>query len=219
MRFFSRLDSDTSGVSALEFAICAPFFLMVMVGGTELCNLALMHMRVSKVAVTVADNAARVRTQIDEADINEIFEGAKRAGGGIDFQAHGRVVLSSLQDNSQPAPDSGQMINWQRCWGALPEAPAYGKENAGRRDATLASGMGREGKAITSAPGTAIMFVEVTYDYKPFFTSQLFGPQKIRYETAYNVRERVNQDISNTKQLTINNCDQTRLAEQGEGKS
>ena len=37
--------------------------------------------------------------------------------------------------------NGGQMINWQRCWGDLEVAPAYGEEGTGRDDDALEAGM------------------------------------------------------------------------------
>jgi hypothetical protein len=50
------------------------------------------------------------------------------------------------------------------------------------------------------------MFVEVTYDYQPLVNLNILGARRIRYESAFNVRERNNQDITNTQNLTTNSC-------------
>ena len=85
--------------------------------------------------------------------------------------------------------------------------PAYGLEDKGRTNSSLSSGMGEAGNRITAADGTAVMFVEVTYTYQPLVAELGFlGTREIRYESAFNVRERVNQDITNTQGLTVNSC-------------
>ena len=76
----------------LEFAISLPFLMVLCLGGLELVNLALDYQRVSNIAIKTADHAARVRTSIDESDINEIFMGSKLMGDKIDFAAHGRII-------------------------------------------------------------------------------------------------------------------------------
>lgn len=192
---------DTNGIALIEFAYALPIVIALGFGGLETANLALAHLRVSQIGMTAADNAARVNTRIDETDVNEVFAGVEVVGLPIDFKENGRLILSSLQFNEQPdEDDQGQMINWQRCFGDRTDiAPAYGVEDDGRDDNSLQS-MGDD-NTISAMRGTAIMFVEVSYQYQPLIPG--FLPDRlIRYESAFNVRERVEQDISNT--TTIN---------------
>lgn len=202
-----ELRSSQSGVAIVEFALAIPLLVLLTFGGLELANLIMTHMRISQIAITVADNAGRVRTGIDESNIYEVFAGAALIGQNIDFPNNGRVVLSSLEPNGQAGANAGQMINWQRCYGSLAVNPAYGRQGAGRTDASLAAGLGRTGNKITSASGTAVMFVEVTYHYEPVFFPGIEGiAGDIRYESAFNVRERTNQNITNTQRLVVKSC-------------
>jgi hypothetical protein len=61
------------------------------------------------------------------------------------------------------------------------------------------------GHVIQSLPNTAVMVVETTYNYQPLIGGFL-PAQVIRYESAFNVRERTEQDITNTKSLTVRSC-------------
>src|SRR5690606_31330455 len=158
-----RLGRNERGLAMVEFAFAAPVLLLLILGGLELVNFALAHMRVNQIAMTVADNAGRVTTGIDEANVYEVFAGAGVIGDPLDFRSKGRVVLSSLQDNGKSGNKAGQMINWQRCWGDLDVAPAYGNEGTGRNNADLADGMGPANSRIVAAKDTAVMVVEVTY--------------------------------------------------------
>ena len=192
------------GAALIEFAYSLPVVLALGFGGLEAANLALAHVKTNQIAQSVADNAGRVSPTIDESDINEVFAGATQIGQSINFQANGRIVLSSLQDNGLSGAQHGQMINWQRCSGSLTSiAPAYGVQGKGKTDASLPA-MGPTGRQIQSAVGTAVMFVEVTFQYQPLIPG--FPTRQIRYETAFNVRERVNQNITNTNSLAVNSC-------------
>jgi hypothetical protein len=182
--------------------------LFVTLGGLELANYALTHLKVNQIAMTVADNAGRVTTGIDEANLYEVFAGAGVIGESMDFEANGRIVLSSLQDNGRTGNRHGQTINWQRCWGDLPVDPAYGEEGDGRDDASLEQGMGPPGNRIASIPGTAVMVAEVTYEYQPLVSSTILPvTATIRHESAFNVRGRRNNDISNTQGLALLECE------------
>lgn len=197
----------TCGVAMVEFALGVPILLFMLLGGLELTNLMLTHMRISQIALTVADNAGRVRTGIDESNIYEVFAGANLVGQDLEFENRGRVVLSSLEPNGRSGTRAGQRITWQRCFGGLAVAPRYGLQGAGATDASLAAGMGPAGNRITAANATAVMFVEVSYDYRPVILESFQGViGTIRYESAFNVRERTNQAITNTQGLSVRSC-------------
>jgi len=204
---FRTLARCDSGIALTEFAFALPIFLFLLLGGLEITNFVMTHSRINQIAITAADNAGRVRTGIDESNIYEVFSGVDLVGQTLDFAANGRVVLSSLEDNGLSGADEGQMINWQRCYGNLPVAPAYGMQGAGRTNDDLEDGMGPTLRQIRSAESTAVMFVEVTYKYTPvFFTALADDGHRIRYESAFNVRERTNQNITNTQNLTVRSC-------------
>jgi Flp pilus assembly protein TadG len=97
----ARLRADEQGVAFVEFALIAPVLLFLILGGLEVVNYALAQLKVNQIAMTVADNAGRVTTGIDEANVYEVFAGADVIGKSMNFEQNGRIVLSSLQDNGQ----------------------------------------------------------------------------------------------------------------------
>jgi Flp pilus assembly protein TadG len=205
VKTLARLGACKSGVSVIEFALALPVVMLTAVGGLECANVALAHLRISQIATTTADTSARVLTQMDEADVEEAFAGVDVMGNRINFASRGRVVLSSLEPNGQGNGNAGQKITWQRCHGALNVAPSYGRQGNGATNASLAAGMGPPTRKITAGTGTAVMFVEVTYQYQPLFYDVLNVGQ-IRYEAAFNVRERTSFDITNSQGRTPKTC-------------
>lgn len=203
-----RLLRDQTGVAYIEFAFVAPVLLLLILGGLELANYAAAHLRVNQIAMTVADNAGRVPTGIDEANVQEVFAGASMIGRPIAFEDNGRVILSSLQPNRQSGSRAGQTIKWQRCWGELDRDPAYGEEGDGANDASLAAGIGPSRNPILSSDGTAVMVVEVYYIYQPLIdTSYFVAPNAISEVSAFNVRGRQNNNLTNSQNLTQTTCD------------
>lgn len=206
-RLARSLLRSRSGVALTEFAFSLPIFVTLLFGGLEIVNLVMTHMRISQIAISVADNAGRVRESIDEGDIYEVFAGADQVAGSNKFAENGRIVLSSLEPNGYSGSQAGQMINWQRCHGSLQVAPRYGAQGAGRNDSSLNAGLGPVGGRIKAADGTAVMFVEVSYRYTPqILPSIVSNGLDLRYESAFNVRERTNQNITNTQNLTTKSC-------------
>jgi hypothetical protein len=194
-----HLARSTRGAVMLEMAFAIPFLVLVGFGGLEIANLTLAHTRVSQLGLNTADNAARIaagsnlaQPEVREVDINEVFAGAERQAASLNFENNGRIILSSLQRNS----DGGQTIKWQRCFGNLEVASAYGVEGTGATGTDF-PGMGPEGREVTAVAGTAIMFVEVTYEYQPLLFGAWLGPQTIRSTAAYNIREA--RDLSGVK--------------------
>lgn len=190
-RFARRLARDRSGLAMVEFAFTAPLLLGMGLLGTETAYLVITHMKVSQVAMQVADNTSRVGEQdvltarrVFERDINEALVGAEKLGATIDIFGQGRVIVSSLQQNA----DGGQWVAWQRCRGAKVHDSTFGEEGDGLTGTSFA-GMGATGREITAAAGTAVMFVEVSYDYESLTPFDIFEGQTISYTAAFNIRD------------------------------
>ena len=227
-RFAARLRGCTSGLALTEFAFALPILLTLSLFGIETANFAMAHLRVSNIAVMTADNVARVRDSIDEADIVEVFTGAKMAGSGINFAQNGRIVLSDLE--MSPINSARQWIRWQRCDGALNVDPAYGRPitaagtnitngteiyQSDRQTPSLTPSswllsslvnVGGSSAPITAQSGTAVMMVEVVYNYQPIIPNSFLSGRQIRYESAFNVRQRTDQTLRNLGRITPRTC-------------
>jgi hypothetical protein len=206
-RLASRLRGCGSGLAMTEFALSLPILTTLGLCGLEAANLAMANLRVSNIAMMTADNAGRVRDSIDEANVIELLTGAKMTGDNIRFRQNGRIILSSVEPNTAGAggASTGQWIRWQRCDGAKSVASSYGAQGAGQNDASVQY-VGPAANPITASAGTAVMLVEVVYDYQPIVSNSIFGARTIRYESAFNVRQRTNQAITNLGAATARNC-------------
>lgn len=221
------LRDDVSGVAFIEFAYALPLFIFAGFWGLETTNFAIANLRVSQIAAQTADNAGRVRNSIDEADINELLLGGKMVGTGIDFANRGRIILSDVEQNTSDA--TKQWIRWQRCSGLKNVTSTYGvpkkadgttlsnateatapsdqtKSVTTNGVATTAGGIGPAGNQVAAGGSTAVMFVEVVYDYKPLVTDKFFGARTIRSVSAFNVRQRTNQTVTNDSNVTPSKC-------------
>lgn len=216
---------DRRGMAAIETAVVAPVLLFLGMGGIELANYSVVRMRLSQLAMNMADNASRVGLdtglssfQMTEGDVNDTVAGAVASASSLDLLGQGRVIISSLEMNK----NGGQWIHWQRCIGVLGrDAPdqalgqsAYGPESTGITG-TAFTGMGPSGGRIaTPSDKTAVMYVELNYKYKPLFaflwsdtrTTGFFSvtSRNISYGNAFMVRD--NRDL---------NTDTTRNAGKG----
>ncbi|RYF20943.1 MAG: pilus assembly protein [Oxalobacteraceae bacterium] len=221
-----RVARDQHGVALIEFAVVTPVLLLLGLGGLELANYVAANLRLSQIAMTVADNAGRVRTSIDEADINELMIGAKKIGEPIGFAANGRIILSDLEQRTNATGGAGaitaanpngyrQWIRWQRCAGAFKAVSSYGlpldvngaavtnisspanDDHGAVETKSLISGMGPSTNMISASTGTAVMVAEVVYVYQPIVPINYLGNLIIRRLQAFNVRQRTTYSLRN----------------------
>jgi hypothetical protein len=186
-----RLARNARAAVIIEMAFAIPLLALIGFGGLEIANLTLVNTRISQIGLSVADNASRIAAgsnlalpQVREVDINDVFAGIEKQAGGLEFKKNGRLILSSLERNT----DDGQWIHWQRCYGDLDIDSEFGPEGTGE-DGDDFAGMGPEGEEVTAAPGTAVMFVEVTYKYQPLLYGKWLGARTVTTTAAFNIRE------------------------------
>lgn len=201
------LRSDTSGVAMLEFAFSLPVLLLMSLTGAELTNYVTTRMRISQIALHLADNAARIGSgsqlaakTITETDINDLFVGANLQSGELGLQTNGRVVISDVEPKTTGS--TKYKIVWQRCYGA--KTSYVKKYTTGQTDL---DGVGTSGRLAIAPDGGATMFVEVYYEYTPLVKTSL-SPTTTMVETAsMMVRDRRDlTQIYNTEGATISSC-------------
>jgi len=221
------LRACTSGLALIEFAFSLPVLLVLAMAGLETANYVMAQLKVSNIAVITADNASRVRDSIDEADIVQLLTGARMSASDLDFARHGRIILSS----AEASPDgSRQWIRWQRCTGALNVGSQYGSPltaggapivdgteiykanrvdpsaNPSSHQSSTVTGFEFRGSTIRAAPATAVMVVEVVYDYQPLIPASFLEGRRIRYQSAFNVRQRNDQLLRNIGRIAPMSC-------------
>lgn len=205
IRLSHRLRGDTSGLALLEFAFALPIVAGIGLYGIEMSNLALANMRISQIALNLADNASRVgamqsnnTTQLREIDMNDVLTAARLQGAPWDLTTRGRIIVSSLE-----AQGSNQVIHWQRCLGTANAAdykssygdttPTDGTDTTAANDGTITTGgMGDAGAKVTAPPSSGVMFVEINYNYKPVFTGRWLpdASGRIHYIASFIVRDK-----------------------------
>lgn len=185
----ARLGRAQKGVAAVEFALVAPVILGMFLAGAELTSYAITRMRISQIALHVADNASRIGTpqlnnapQISEAQINDLFIGADMQAGTLELAERGRVILSSVEPDAIQ-PDRYRM-GWQRCYGQKASTSSYGTPDGQPQEK-----VGPPNQGITAPANGGVMFVEVAYDYKPLISARLVPSIEIRDTAAMIVRD------------------------------
>ena len=194
-RTLRNLLNDTAGVAFVEFALATPLILSVACYGIELAHFTAVDMKMSEVALSLADNASRIGQSdnvtltptVSETDIREVMRGAQEQAAGYNFETQGKVILSSLERDTATGK---QTIRWQRCYGNLSRQSGYGNDTD--RNGLVGDvivGLGSGPTKITANANSAVMFVEVFYTYKGLFGGMFVSSRTLKKEGAFLVRD------------------------------
>ncbi|MCE7797794.1 pilus assembly protein [Sphingobium sufflavum] len=184
------LRADASGLAFVEFALALPLVLGTVTAGIELTYYTIAKMRMSQIALHIADNGARIGTQnpltspqITEANINDLLTGAGLQAGRLDLYTRGRVIISSLEPD--PSYSGKYRIHWQRCKGTKNWTSSYGVQGDGNK-----TNMGPAGRQVTAPSDGGVIYVELNYDYKPIFFASVAPSTVIREVAAMTIRDK-----------------------------
>jgi len=216
-RRLRALGRDKSGAALLEFAFTLPLVLTMGLTGAEITNYIITKMRISQIALHLADNAARIGSgsqlqakTITEADINDLLTGAQLQSGELDLNANGRVIISSLEPTASPNTAGTYKIAWQRCKGAkTTRLSSYGRVGvtSGANKGVDMTGMGPSGRQTVAPDNGAAMFVEVYYEYKPLIKTSLSPDSNMTEIASMMVRDRRDlTQIYNVENVTRSTC-------------
>lgn len=190
--FLEKLRRSEAGLAMVELAYSLPIVVPLFVAGAELTNFAVTKMRISQIALHVADNASRIGTEtllsaprISEKQINDLLTGANLQAGTLNLQGKGRVFLSSVEPIANPNSQNKFKIHWQRCFGSLARSSTYGVADSTQHT----GGVGPAGKKATAPDNGGTMFVEVVYSYTPLMIPGFIPVMDIRETAAMTVRD------------------------------
>lgn len=196
MNAIRKLARDRRGVAMVEFALALPIFVPIAMYSVEMSNFALTQLKISQSTLNLADNASRVgvdtglsTVELREVDLNDVFQGARLQAGRLDITTNGRITVSSLEQNAA----GGQIIHWQRCVGlksGVGYDSSYGAEGAGTVAGDGFVGMGDAGSMVTAPPNSAVIFVEINYEYKPLITTYFLGNTHLHSIASMIVRDK-----------------------------
>jgi Flp pilus assembly protein TadG len=169
-RTWARFGLGSGGNVSVEFALCVPVLLLLMLGSAEMGRYIILHQKMDRVATTISDLVARADT-ITEDDLNDIFTAAGQVAEPFDLADLGVVIVSSVTNSD----GSGPVIAWQRSGGGSYSASSH---------------LGAEGDTPVLPPdfvvrqGETAIISEVYYDFTPFLSELIVEPQVI-YRTAH----------------------------------
>jgi Flp pilus assembly protein TadG len=104
-----RLFRDAGAAATIEFALLVPILMYLGGAGIEYSYYGLAQLKISQIALELADNASRVglsstlsSVQLRETDVNDILTGARMQGTGINLTPNGRSSSPVWKMSSNP---------------------------------------------------------------------------------------------------------------------
>jgi Flp pilus assembly protein TadG len=94
-----RLASDRRGVAAIEFAIIAPIFLLLLLATFDLVQYLRTQLRLDTIAVQVGQNVSQCNQITTPGDTDQFWSDAQQiAGSAVDFTnpLGGAIIVSAI---------------------------------------------------------------------------------------------------------------------------
>ena len=163
-----HLRTDARGVAATEFAIVAPFMLLLYIGGVELGNGLAMNVKVSATAHSVADMISQ-NTAVTSTQMDGILAAASSIMAPYPIK-NGSTSLMTITVSEVSTDSSGNAtVQWST------STSATGARNKGD-PMTLSSFTAPGG---TSNANISLILSEVSYDYAPNLGFTIAGTVKL----------------------------------------
>ena len=200
---------DRRGLALVEFAFALPILMLLCLTGAEIVNYITTRMRISQLALHIADNAARMGTgpaitakSVSETDINDVLTGGGLQAGDLNLYANGRVVLTDLEPVANPNTTDKYKVGWIRCRGAKSYTSPYARVGQ-----TNMVGIGPADTQVKAQDFNATMFVEVTFTYTPLVLASLAPSTTITEIASMAVRDRRDlTQIYNLEGAAVSTC-------------
>lgn len=166
---WARLVRDRRGVSAIEFAMIAPLFILIYVGVAEIGNALTIYRRTSTVATTASDLTAQVKA-VSTADLQDIVAASSSILAPYDPTPLKIVISSVVADE-----DNKTTVAWSYA--------NKGAANDKDSDYTVPAG-------LTEA-GSSVIVAEITYAFTPLLDlPKFFSPGAFEIKRTFYSRPR-----------------------------
>lgn len=149
---------DKRGISAVEFALCLPFLVLLYIGGYQLSDAISAHRKVTSVARTVADLTSQY-TAVSDADLDIILNASQQILSPYQTR-DAKLTISQIKISAAGV----STVDWSR----------------GKNISALTPGDAFAIPASIKTPGTFLIVAGVDYRYQPRVGSSLIGAIPMR---------------------------------------
>lgn len=141
----TRFWQETSGVSAVEFALIVPIMITLFLGAVEFGHALTIDRRVTAIASATGDLAAQVE-EVDDGAVQDIFEASTAI-----IEPYTSSTLSIVLTSVEADADGNTTVSWSES----------------RNGAARATGSGITVPTGLVQPSQCVIMAEVTYSYSP----------------------------------------------------
>jgi Flp pilus assembly protein TadG len=158
--FLPRLQRDERGVSAIEFAMIAPFVLLFYFALIDVFQLVDADRRLTSTASTIGDLVAQ-ESVVGDSDLTDVFAASRAIMEPFDTTDL-KMRVSSIRMDA----DGNVEVSWSK----------------GENYAPLSCGSSVAMPDGVLTPGDSVILAEVVYDYRPKVGAFLSGVHQVTDE-------------------------------------
>ena len=153
-----RYRGNETGIAALEFALVAPFLILLVFGGYELARYIVVQQKAEKMAYAISDLTSQYQT-LTSSDVATVFSATSQLMKPYAFSNDGLAILTSVyKDPTKSKPT----VSWQcKTSSTLSSTSTVGAVNG---NATLPGGLVLDDK-------DNVIVSEIYYKFTPLFTT------------------------------------------------
>jgi len=162
-----QLARERRGVGAVEFAVAAPFLILLYIGGYQLMDAISAYRKVTAATRTMADLTTR-QEEVTEDQVEAIIAASRQVMTPYSTEdAVLRITQIAFDGNGKPSVDWSISVNGEEMKnGDL--ASGNGNGNGGGNKLEIPDEI--------AIPDTFVIYSELTYSYTPLIGNGLVGP-------------------------------------------
>lgn len=173
-RIIQRIFAERRAVGAIEFAMTAPFLILLYLGGYQLMDAISAYRKVSTTVRTMADVTTQFQS-MQAADVDNVMAAATSVMSPYSTSnAVTRISEIWINPGGQPK------VKWSRATSGQP------LKNNDLKNPKKASDSAVPDELLV--PNTYLIFSEITYSYTPIAGSKLLGPITFKDQLYMNPR-------------------------------
>jgi Flp pilus assembly protein TadG len=176
-RILRAFIGNRDGVAYLEFAVCLPFLVALLMGAIEVTRFIIIAQKVEKTAATLSDVISQGKT-VSAADLNNMIFASSQVMQPYSMGPGGYVIVSSVKQTGAYSVNNPAMVDWQYTSSGV------------NGSWTQSSRIGTAGQAANLPGGMTlndkdnIIVTEIFYNYLPMIiTNGVIGSSTI-YKVA-----------------------------------